>query len=339
MNEARIMPPAIRHNIPARWPLVLVVALLVAALLATWNLSSGINGEKVRIDISQRSVPPLPVPEPLTLQPLAPAVALAINEATPLSTAPIEAALPFKLKADPSFALSRSTASDCLTAAIYYEAGNEAERGQRAVAQVILNRVRHPAYPDSVCGVVYQGSERQTGCQFSFTCDGSLSRKASQAGWARAKRIALEALDGAVEPSVGMATHYHANYVVPYWAPSLGKIATIGTHIFYRWSGYWGERQSFNQIYRGEAAREQLIGAAALLEDEDPQFTGSPAIAVSASELLADTATSELQAPGELTSPIASAPLAADEGAGTLLFDHGSSALLVDLNGGSPPKQ
>src|SRR5690606_37364832 len=81
-------------------------------------------------------------------------------------------------------------ALECLTAAIYYEAASESDDGQRAVAQVILNRVRHPAFPNSVCGVVYQGSERATGCQFSFSCDGAMARKPSTTGWARAQRIA-----------------------------------------------------------------------------------------------------------------------------------------------------
>jgi hypothetical protein len=119
--------------------------------------------------------------------------------------------------------------------------------GKRGVAQVVLNRVRHPAFPNSVCGVVMQGSNRTTGCQFTFSCDGSLYRRPSPQGWQSARQTALAALSGAVEPSVGMATHYHADYVRPYWASSLDKVAVIGTHIFYRWSGSWGKRVAFNQ--------------------------------------------------------------------------------------------
>lgn len=132
---------------------------------------------------------------------------------------------------------NRTRALNCLAQAISYEAGNEAIAGQEAVAQVILNRLRHPAYPKSICGVVYQGSERKTGCQFTFTCDGSLRRARSALGMAQATAIAERVLAGGTSLIVGGATHYHANYVSPYWAPSLVKIATIGAHIFYRMPG------------------------------------------------------------------------------------------------------
>ncbi|MFT2129823.1 cell wall hydrolase, partial [Staphylococcus epidermidis] len=92
-------------------------------------------------------------------------------------------------------------------------AANETLQGQASVAQVILNRMRHPAYPKTVCGVVFQGSERTTGCQFSFTCDGAMGRPPSAEGWARARAVAASALNGFVAADVGMATHYHANYV------------------------------------------------------------------------------------------------------------------------------
>lgn len=130
-------------------------------------------------------------------------------------------------------------AIDCLAAAAYYEAGDD-PGDQAAVVQVVINRVRHPAYPDSVCDVVFQGAQRATGCQFTFTCDGSLTRRPSQSAWARAKRTAMAALGGFVDARVGSATHYHADYVLPYWAPALRKLAQIGAHIFYRWPGRWG---------------------------------------------------------------------------------------------------
>jgi hypothetical protein len=119
------------------------------------------------------------------------------------------------------------------------------------VAQVVLNRVRHPAYPNSVCGVVFQGSERVTGCQFSFTCDGALARRPMAAYWNRARAIAQEALAGKVFAPVGWATHYHTNYVVPYWSSSLVKAAVIGTHIFYRWTGGWGRGPAFADKHAG----------------------------------------------------------------------------------------
>jgi spore germination cell wall hydrolase CwlJ-like protein len=103
------------------------------------------------------------------------------------------------------------------------------------VAQIVLNRTRHAAYPKTICGVVFQGSERSTGCQFTFTCDGSLNRAPSRVAWRRAAAIARAALGGHVVPEVGQATHYHATWMTPYWAPSLPKVATIGGHAFYRW--------------------------------------------------------------------------------------------------------
>ncbi len=147
--------------------------------------------------------------------------------------------------------VDRSRAVDCLTAAIYYEAASEPDQGQRAVAQVVLNRVAHPAYPNTVCGVVYQGSERTTGCQFSFTCDGALAHKPSAFFWDRARRTAMAALSGYVEPSVGLATHYHTIQINPYWAPSLNFITTIGAHRFYSFKGKAGQSGTFRFAYAG----------------------------------------------------------------------------------------
>ncbi len=146
---------------------------------------------------------------------------------------------------------SHMRASECLAQAIWYEAASESEAGQRAVAQVVLNRVAHHSWPGSVCGVVYEGSQRSTGCQFSFTCDGSLSRRASGASWARAQRIAGEALSGSVYRPVGHATHYHTLWVNPYWAPSLDHVGTIGAHRFYRNRGSAGEESAFSGRYAG----------------------------------------------------------------------------------------
>ena len=147
--------------------------------------------------------------------------------------------------------IDRTRALECLTAAIYYEAASEPDQGQRAVAQVVLNRVAHPSYPNTVCGVVYQGSERSTGCQFSFTCDGSLARVPSRFFWSRARDVAASALSGFVEPSVGLATHYHTNAVHPYWAPSLNFITSIGAHRFYSLMGRAGDSGTFRFAYGG----------------------------------------------------------------------------------------
>lgn len=134
----------------------------------------------------------------------------------------------------------RAAAIGCLAEAIGHEAGNELEAGQQAVAEVILNRVAHRAFPKTVCGVVFQGAERRTGCQFTFTCDGARRRSLSSRTWERATRIAGQALDGLLPGTVGAATHYHADYVAPRWAPSLVRIRQLGTHIFYRFPGAAG---------------------------------------------------------------------------------------------------
>lgn len=121
----------------------------------------------------------------------------------------------------------------CLTEAIYYEARSESEGGQRAVAQVVLNRVRHPAYPNTVCGVVYQGSQRTSGCQFSFTCTGVMGPITEPAAWERARQIATSALRGSVYRPVGLAVNYHTTAINPYWASSLVTQTVVGAHIFY----------------------------------------------------------------------------------------------------------
>ena len=145
----------------------------------------------------------------------------------------------------------RSRAEHCLTAAIYYEAATEPDAGQRAVAQVVLNRVAHRSYPDTVCGVVYQGSERSTGCQFSFTCDGSLARVPSRIFWDRAAQVARTALAGYVYAPIGLATHYHTIAVHPYWAPSLAYLGTLGAHRFYKFGGAAGQPSAFRFAYFG----------------------------------------------------------------------------------------
>ncbi len=142
------------------------------------------------------------------------------------------------------------TALKCLTQAIYYEAANEPEMGKRAVAQVVLNRVRHPAYPNSVCGVVYEGANQRV-CQFSFTCDGSLLRAPMARQWGEARRVAEQALAGTTVPEVGTATNYHADYVVPRWAFTLGKLTQIGRHIFYRLPGAIGSSGVFTDRWSG----------------------------------------------------------------------------------------
>lgn len=205
--------------------------------------------------------PPLAAPA-TALRPIAPDEAMRINATLPLDAGGGPAARPFVFPA--AAAGARANATECLTSAIYYEAGQESEAGQRAVAQVVLNRVRHPAFPASVCGVVYEGSTRITGCQFTFTCDGSLGRAPAAAGWARARRVAEAALAGQVYAPVGNATHYHANYVLPYWASSLARVRKEGAHIFYRWNGGWGRPAAFAQGYAAREANPAALRSAAL---------------------------------------------------------------------------
>lgn len=159
----------------------------------------------------------------------------------------IQPAAPFRLAGS---ALDHARALQCLTQAIYYEAASEPDDGQRAVAQVVLNRVRHPAFPATVCGVVFQGSEKR-GCQFSFACDGAMARIPSRAGWARAARVAGAALAGSVFAPVGMATHYHTYAVTPAWNRSLVMTGVFGAHFFHRWKGWWGMTAAFRQSYHG----------------------------------------------------------------------------------------
>ncbi len=216
------------------------LALIGAAAIA------GTTGSLVQPSAADASV--LPPPPAMEYRPVAPIDAVKINAAIPLA-GPAGAARPFLFAG--ASAAAQARALECLTSAIYYEAGQEPIDGQRAVAQVILNRVRHPAFPASVCGVVYQGSTRQTGCQFTFTCDGSMARAPMAASWNRARMVAAAALAGSVYAGVGNATHYHADYVVPYWAASQAKTAVIGAHLFYRWQGGWGQPGAFSQGYSG----------------------------------------------------------------------------------------
>lgn len=131
-------------------------------------------------------------------------------------------------------ALQSSRELECLTQAVYFEARGEGSAGQAAVAQVVLNRVRSPAFPKTVCGVVFQGAARSHGCQFSFACNGSMRRGREYAAWSRAQSVADQALSGAVMAAVGDATHFHTTGVAPSWGPNLLRVAQVGLHVFYR---------------------------------------------------------------------------------------------------------
>lgn len=151
------------------------------------------------------------------------------NARVPIVASARVSAAPYRFRGGPA---ERAQAVDCLATAALYEVGDDT-RGQRAVIQVILNRARAPGFPRTICGVVYQGFERTTGCQFSFTCDGSIQRRTRHVGWSAARRVAREGLSGRVFADVGRATHYHADWMVPYWRDTMTKVAKVDTHLFY----------------------------------------------------------------------------------------------------------
>jgi spore germination cell wall hydrolase CwlJ-like protein len=131
--------------------------------------------------------------------------------------------------------LDRSRELDCLTQAVYFEARGETSRGQAAVAQVVMNRVKHPAFPKTVCGVVFQGAASH-GCQFSFVCDGSMRHGHEGDAWTRARKVAARALAGVAAADIGSATHFHTTGVAPAWGPRMLRVAQVGLHVFYRFS-------------------------------------------------------------------------------------------------------
>jgi spore germination cell wall hydrolase CwlJ-like protein len=297
-----------------------LVAVVVVAVLARGTANSWIGGSARQSGASRALVPasgslPLNLPPPDLLRPLSPEEAAKENAERPFVKRPDTAAAKFVLKAD---ADNRERALTCLTQAVYYEAAGEGADGERAVAQVVLNRMHHPGYPASVCGVVYQGSERGTGCQFTFTCDGSLLRTPAPALWAQARKIAEESLAGRVFASIGHATHYHADYVLPYWADSLDKTVQIGRHIFYRLRSRLGDRSAFGQRYAGAEPEVRPPNAALIL----PESAMTEALA---GALLSDNVNGPskvVETAGQLAAP----PLAADLGGGSLIADGAAPA-------------
>ena len=267
---------------------------------------------------------------------IAPEEAKDINDKRPLDLERLIAAKPFRIGDRASEEAHIEAAITCLAQAIYYEAASEGLSGQRAVAQVILNRVRHPAFPNTVCGVVFQGSERVTGCQFSFTCDGSLLRVPSIAGFSRARQIASDALNGKVEAEVGTSTHYHANYVVPYWAPTLDKAKQIGLHIFYQMRGFLGSPRAFTMAYN---LQDEFVPGTTALAETAIDDTSTPKVPlaesnrdfmVSVPPLQEDVRVGKIvsQPQGSLAQQRVPSPLRADSESGTLNVE--TSKLKVD---------
>ena len=238
---------------PASWFALLGIAVIgvvaVAVILMMPDELSVPSRSSAAAKPSAPTAAAIPAVPPQVFESLTPEQAATLNAAVPISSLPNPAATPFKLADVSEF--DRARAVNCLAMAAYYEAANQGDAGEAAVAQVVLNRMRNPLFPKTVCGVVFQGSEQSTGCQFTFTCDGSLARPPSADGWRRAKLVAERALGGFVQKDVGEATHYHTIWVVPYWQSTVLKVAQIGAHVFYRWNGGLGQPAAFTGAYAG----------------------------------------------------------------------------------------
>jgi spore germination cell wall hydrolase CwlJ-like protein len=259
-----------KRSLRSDWQGWLFALLALASIVAVLWSSDAPPVPAARVTPSANVIPTV---APVELAPITLDDARAANGRVPFITKNFAPAAAFRFAGGPE---DFQRARDCLAAAVLYEAGDD-DKGQRAVAQVVLNRARHPAFPKSVCGVVFQGSERVTGCQFTFTCDGALTRRYSDLAWLRAQSVAMAALGGAVDASVGLATHYHTDWVRPYWSDSLEKIAAVDTHLFFRWPGYWGTPGAFRGGLTGNepavpklAALSAAHGIAPALADQLP---------------------------------------------------------------------
>jgi len=285
--------------------LLLSLAWINGFSIGGWPRSDHVVA-KVPVDVA--------VIPPNLLRLVPPETAVQVNAARPFSTRPDHPAASFRPGRVEEADLSR--AIECLAQAIYYEAGGEGVDGERAVAQVVLNRVRHPGFPPSICGTVYQGAERATGCQFTFTCDGSLRRLPAGSLWSRARQFAREALvSGSVFGPVGHATHYHADYVLPYWADSLEKETRIGRHIFYRLPGILGTAPAFSQRYSRNEPAPPSASAAAVAAEAMEGLIDSQVVASGALGAIVGPTTPESRLPP-------ASPLIADEMGGSLIMPY-----------------
>jgi len=203
---------------------------------------------------------------------------------------------------------------NCLAQAIYYEARGETQQGQVAVAEVILNRTRSRAYPSTICGVVYQGSHLSTGCQFTFTCDGSLGHRPRGRAWDRAQRVATAVMLGYTRPVTNNATHYHTTAVNPVWNSGLVPTTQIGVHQFYRFPR-GAERAVYQEaLSRRLGARRR--GSADVLIPEADDAAAAVALEAGVTEDVGATA----------DEPVTTAPAAADDSATEARADHGDIA-------------
>ena len=304
-----------RHALPSLAALVALAALLFSLAwinglsLGGWPRSND-TGATVTVDV--------PAISPNLLRLIPPEDALKVNATRPFSTRPDQPAASFRTGSVKEADLAR--AIECLAQAIYYEAGGEGVDGERAVAQVVLNRVRHPGFPPSICGTVYQGAERVTGCQFTFTCDGSLRRLPGGPFWTRARQFAREALvSGSVFGPIGHATHYHADYVLPYWADSLEKQSRIGRHIFYRLPGILGTAPAFSQRYARNEPAPPSPSAATVAAEAIEGIVGDQVVGSGPLGAIVGSAVPESRLPS-------AQPLIADEMGGSLITPYPSNA-------------
>ena len=176
-------------------------------------------------------------------------------------------------------AADHSKEAHCLAQAIYYEARGESHVGQMAVAEVVVNRARSRHYPDKFCDVVYEGSWRSTGCQFTFTCDGSLRHKPRGLAWQQANLIAAQVMMGVSRPLTHDATHYHTTEVAPVWSASLIETTRIGAHIFYRFPNR-RERAELREASQREVTPEIVDAEVAASAPEQKPAIDTAALAV-----------------------------------------------------------
>ena len=224
------------------------VSLTVGAVAGPAVVSS-----RVSLSAAPKALSAAPSPEPIILASIDPGsmqgpltmpeaipVALPMAAPIPLDMVPMPVAAPGVPPPSPAQRLKLdgkdyTKAERCLANAVYWESRSEPVRGQMAVAQVVLNRVFSPFYPNDVCSVVYQNASRHLACQFTFACDGKRKVITERGAWARANRIAKQTLDGKIYVAdVAKSTHYHATYVHPYWAREMKKLVRHGIHNFYR---------------------------------------------------------------------------------------------------------
>jgi len=232
------------------------------------EFSKGFEGIRTQI-AALRAAPPAINPTDATRlatapQPDVPAVAVAALDAdasaaldainalaTPDQVVPMPMSTPTQLayarenapiaeRETPPHVLVGAKEMECLATAIYFEARGESYRGQAAVAQVVMNRTKHRLYPSTICGVVFQNQHKRNACQFSFACDGIPERINDRRAWAQAEEIAQEIVDNKLYlTEVADATHYHATYVYPHWAPKMTKVSKVGLHVFYKFKRGW----------------------------------------------------------------------------------------------------